>query len=367
MTSVVSIAQSGANNVTMRNRIINGGMAISQRGTSFTQDTTGTQFSLDRWNIYGTAAGKFTAQQTPSETETGFATRVNAGFTNYLGITSTSAYSVISSDIFQLQQSIEGFNTADLAWGTSNAKTVTLSFLAYSSLTGTFGGAIVNSSVTRSYPFTYTISSANTWTTVSITIPGDTTGTWVGATNGIGMRVYFGLGMGSSKSGTAGVWASADYRSATGAVSVVGTNGATFYITGVQLERGSTATPFEQRLYGTELALCQRYFEKSFPQGTAPANGASSSTLLTESGASRGYASGSTGNDGYLTSYKVVKRIDSPNVTFFGNSSGQWLVTGNTNAGVTLVASSDAGFCTYQTMTAAVVGLRGHWTSNAEL
>ena len=251
----------GLNYNGFKSRIINGNMAISQRGTGvFTQDTTGTQYSLDRWNIYGSVASKFTAQQTPSATETGFATRVAAGFTDYLGITSSSTYAVTAGEVFQLQQLIEGFNTADLAWGTAAAKTVTLSFWVYSSLTGTFGGSFANSAANRSYPFSYSIPAANTWTQISITAPGDTSGTWIGATNGIGIRVYFGIGVGTSGSGPANAWAGVLYRSVTGAVSVVGTNGATFYITGVQLETGSTATSFDYRPYSTELSLCQRYY-----------------------------------------------------------------------------------------------------------
>jgi hypothetical protein len=134
-------------------------------------------------------------------------------------------------------------------------------------LTGTFGGSLVNAAGNRSYPFTYTISSANTWEQKSVTIAGDTTGTWL-TTNGNGLAVNFGLGVGSTYSGTAGAWAGAYYFSATGATSVVGTSGATFYITGVQLEAGSVATSFERRLYGQELQLCYRYYYKIFPQAT---------------------------------------------------------------------------------------------------
>jgi len=165
----------------------------------------------------------------------------------------------VAGSIYVLGQNIEGFNAADLAWGTASAQTVTLSFWVRSSLTGTFGGVLRNSADTRSYPFTYTISSANTWEQKTITVPGDTTGTWL-TNNGIGIRVSWGLGVGSTFSGTAGTWAGSNFQSATGAVSVVGTNGATFYITGVQLEKGSTATSFDYRPYGTELQLCQRYY-----------------------------------------------------------------------------------------------------------
>jgi len=240
----------------MRNKIINGAMMIDQRnaGASVSNDITGSQYCLDRWNIYGSVSSKFTAQQN------GGSVTPPSGFTNYLGITSSSAYTVGASETFIVQQSIEGFNSADLGWGTANAKPVTLSFLVYSSLTGTFGGSISNGAFNYSYPFSYSIPIANTWTLVSVTIAGPTSGTWIGATNGLGIRVEWSLGSGSSVSGAAGAWTASGLRSATGATSVVGTNGATFYITGVQLEKGATATPFENRLYGTELALCQRYY-----------------------------------------------------------------------------------------------------------
>jgi len=254
MTTSDGVSSSGLYG--FKNRIINGAMVIDQRNAGASVNPTDGQYTLDRWTIYRTQASKLTVQQNAGSVTP------PVGFSKYLGITSSSAYSVVSSDYFLLTQIIEGFNTADLGWGTASAKTVTLSFQVYSSLTGTFGGALQNNGASRSYPFTYTISSANTWTTISVTIAGDTSGTWVGATNGVGMYVYFGLGVGSTYSGTAGSWAGANYLSATGATSVVGTNGATFYITGVQLEKGSTATSFDYRPYGTELSLCQRYLPK---------------------------------------------------------------------------------------------------------
>jgi hypothetical protein len=165
----------------------------------------------------------------------------------------------LSSDYFALAQYIEGLNISDLAWGTANAKTVTLSFQVYSSLTGTFGGSLGNNGQSRSYPFSYTISSANTWTTISVTIAGDTTGTWL-TTTGRGIGVYFSLGAGSNYVATAGTWVAAQAFASTGSVSVVGTSGATFYITGVQLEVGTLATPFERQMYSTQFVMCQRYY-----------------------------------------------------------------------------------------------------------
>jgi hypothetical protein len=239
--------------VNMKNRIINGAMVIDQRNAGASVTPTGGQYSLDRWYSSASQNSKFTVQR-----NAGSVTQP-AGFTNYLGITSSSAYTVGASELFTIAQQIEGFNIADLGWGTANAKTVTLSFWVRSSLTGTFGGVINNDGSSRSYPFTYTISSANTWEYETVTITGDTSGTW-GSTNGTGINLRFGLGVGSSVSGTAGSWSGSTFYGATGATSVVGTNGATFYITGVQLEVGSTATSFDYRPYGTELALCQRYY-----------------------------------------------------------------------------------------------------------
>jgi hypothetical protein len=234
-----------------RNRIINGAMVIDQRnaGASVTL-TSGGVYTVDRWQGLEDTDGSMTAQQS---------TTAPAGFTNSLVCTTTSADASLGATQFAvLQQKIEGFNIYDLGWGTASAQSVTLSFQVYSSLTGTFGGALQNSAQNRSYPFSYSIPVANTWTTISVTIAGDTSGTWL-TTSGIGVRVIFGLGVGATYSGTAGSWSGNLYLSATSAVSVVGTNGATFYITGVQLEKGSTATSFDYRPYGTELQLCQRY------------------------------------------------------------------------------------------------------------
>jgi hypothetical protein len=243
----------GAGNASlMKNRIINGAMVIDQRNAGASVTPTDAQYSTDRWVYRLSQASKVTAQQSST---------APAGFVNSLLTTSSSSYSLAADDYFLIRQIIEGFNIADLGWGTANAKTVTLSFWVRSSLTGTFGGSLINSAINRSYPFAYTISSANTWEQKSVTITGDTSGTWL-TTNGSGIQLQFGLGIGSTYSGTAGSWAGTLYLSATGATSVVGTSGATFYITGVQLEVGSSATGFEYRLYNQELFACQRYAQR---------------------------------------------------------------------------------------------------------
>jgi hypothetical protein len=243
-----------SNPVNFRNRIINGDMSIDQRNTGASITANDNTFAVDRWKIFTSQSSKLTSQQNAG------AVTPPAGFNYYLGYTSSSAYSITSSDYFIPNQGIEGYNVADLDFGTANAKSITLSFWVRSSLTGTFGGAIRNGSANRNYPFTYTISTSNTWEKKSITIAGDTSGTW-DKTNGYGLGVQFGLGVGATYSGTAGAWSSNTYYSATGATSLVGTNGATWYITGVQLEAGSQASGFEFMPFDIDLGRCQRYFQ----------------------------------------------------------------------------------------------------------
>ena len=305
-----------------KNRIINGAMVIDQRNAGASVTPTSGLYTLDRYKFDLTQTSKITTQQNAG------AVTPPVGFSNYLGITSSSAYSVLAGDYFLFSQAIEGFNFSDMAWGTANAKTITLSFQVYSSLTGTFGGAISNSAQNRSYPFTYSIPVANTWTTISITIAGDTTGTWIGATNGIGLRIYWNLGTGTTFSGTSGAWAAATYLSATGATSVVGTNGATFYITGVQLEKGSTATSFDYRDIGTELFLCQRYYETtSYPSASQGLDTTQISIIWN--------ASFSTGQK-----YLVAKRA-APTVTIYGRTNAAGAPT-RTDNGAAITGTSTA-------------------------
>ena len=239
----------------LRNRIINGDMRVDQRNAGVEVNPAVNQtYYLDRWVAISSAASKYKIGQNAG------AVTPPTGYPNYLGLTSLSAYTVGSGEVFAVRQRLEGLNVSDLAWGTASAATVTLSFYVRSSLTGTFGGAFTNNASDRSYPFTYTISVANTWEQKTVTIAGDTSGTWL-TTNGIGINVTFSIGASSTVSTTAGAWAAGSYASATGATSVVGTSGATWYVTGVQLEVGTVATPFERQLYNAQLAQCQRYFQ----------------------------------------------------------------------------------------------------------
>ena len=233
-----------------KNRIINGAMMIDQRnsGASVTI-TANPQYTVDRWFAGVSNASKISVQQSST---------APSGFTKSMLVTSLAATTPAAGDVYYMQQSIEGFNVADLDFGLATAKTITISFWVRSSLTGTFGAVLLNAGSNRSFPFNYTISAANTWTQITQTIAGDTTGTWA-TDNTTGFQLRFGLGAGSTYQGVAGSWGTTNAVTTTTATNVVGTNGATWYVTGVQLEVGSKATTFDTRSYGQELALCQRY------------------------------------------------------------------------------------------------------------
>lgn len=309
-----------------KNRIINGGMVIDQRNAGASVTPTDTAYSLDRWSFRLSQASKFTTQQNAG------GVTPPTGFKYYLGVTSSSAYTVGASEFFTVVQYIEGYNVADLAWGTASAQTVTLSFWVRSSLTGTFGGSFNNTNNTRSYPFTFSISAANTWEFKTVLVPGDTSGTW-DTTTGRGLGVRFNLGAGSTYSGTAGSWSGSTFFAPTGATSVVGTNGATFYITGVQLEKGTVATSFDWRPYGTELALCQRYYEAL----SANASGA----LVAGQFIALGVSETTTRVQPYYA-FKVQKRT-SPSTTLSTISSFGIRSTGSS------VACSSGAFGAYST------------------
>jgi hypothetical protein len=275
-------------------------MVIDQRNAGASVTATADIFCVDRWAIgFGSPVNAFTAQQSAT---------APVGFTNSLVITAGTGASASTTGYAVLRQAIEGYNISDLNFGSANAKTITISFWVRSSLTGTFGLSIRNEAGNRAYGATYTISSANTFEYKTVTIPGDTSGTWA-TTNGFGIHLFFDLGAGSNYDIPAGSWQSgSNMFGVEGTVKLTETTGATFYITGVQLEVGSVATPFERRPFGMELALCQRYYETSYPAGVVPGT-ANQNTLIWSVG-SNTYAGGVTsaaqavGN----CNYKVTKR-----------------------------------------------------------
>ena len=232
-----------------RNLIINGAMVFDQRNSGSSVTPSNTNYIVDRFRVDISQASKFTSQQVSDAPD---------GFEKSLKITSSSAYSVGAGDYFVLLQSIEGYNVSHLNFGSSAASTVTLSFWVKSSLSGTFPASLRNSGVNRSQIKTYTVSSADTWEYKTLTFAGDTSGTWL-TNNGVGLQVLWSLGGGSDFENSTDTWISEADFTTSGSVDLVATNGATWQITGVQLEVGEKATPFEHRSYGDELARCQRY------------------------------------------------------------------------------------------------------------
>jgi hypothetical protein len=254
-----SLQAAAASPYVLKNRIINGDMRIDQRNAGASVTPANLAYTLDRWRTETTGGGIYSVQRS---------TVAPSNFNNSLLVTVTTAdASIASTDYYDVQQFIEGFNVADLAWGTANAQAITISFWVRSSVTGTFAGGIQNSAANRSYVFTYTISAANTWEKQTITIAGDTSGTWLTDT-GRGLCLTFDLGNGSSYQTTAGSWVASYATGTSSSVKLISTVSATWYITGVQLEVGTTATPFERRLYNQELANCQRYCEVQGRIGT---------------------------------------------------------------------------------------------------
>ena len=352
-TATINGATPTAYNTMGKNRIINGAMEIDQRNAGSAATVTN-DYVLDRFKIFEQTDGAISTQQV---------TTVPAGFKNSMKITVTTADSSLAANqLTSIFQPIEGLNCTDLSWGTSDAKTVTLSFWVRSSLTGTFGGCLVNGAVDRSYVFQYTVNSADTWEQKSITVAGDTSGTWL-TTNGVGVYVLWSLGDGTDYQGTANAWQAGSKRSASGNVNLLGTNGATFYITGVQLEVGSVATEFERRPYGMELALCQRYYEKSYNIGTVPGSAVVHGMV---------YMSDSdpvTGDKSIHATFRVQKRA-SPSIIYYDSA-------GNTNK-VDSSGNNRAGAINWESETGVSIrnnaggsyssaDLGYHWVASAEL
>ena len=255
VTGTLPVANGGTGVTTaidygFKNRIINGGMVIDQRNAGASVSTSG--YAVDRTSFaLGISTGS-TGQQSST---------APAGFNTSLKITIGTGGTVVAGTVCRVFQTIEGFNVADLGWGSANASTITISFWVNCSVTGTFAGGLYNAAANRTYVFTYSVSAANTWEQKTITIAGDTSVTWAKDNTAV-IYVNWDLGSGSTYQATAGSWGAGAAWATSGSVKLATTSGATFYITGVQLEKGSTATSFDYRPYGPELALCQRYYQQ---------------------------------------------------------------------------------------------------------
>ena len=281
-------------NMAGRNRIINGDMRIDQRnaGAAVAVTSSANAYNIDRWEHFKQSTnGAFTVQRS---------TLAPVGFTNSLSISVTSAFasSESGSAVNSLVQFIEGYNVADLKWGTADAKPITVSFWVRSSVTGNYTFTVGNVNYDRQYATTYSINSANTWEKKSITILGDTTGTW-NNDNTVGIRIWFDLGTGTGyPSSPADSWTTSQVFHLSGTVQLMATSGATFYITGVQLEEGSVATPFCPAgggSYGAELALCQRYYWQSHEGTKGSPAGAVIATTGVQGQTSTGMVNGCVG------------------------------------------------------------------------
>jgi hypothetical protein len=314
--------------------IINGDMVINERDTVFTNPNGA--FPVDRFGV----------EQYVTTTTTQQSTTAPSGYSNSLLVTNGNAYTPTNANFtYRVYQNIEGFNTAPLLFGTSSAKTITISFWVRSSLTGTFGVAILNSAKDRSYVSTYTITQANTFEKKTITITGDTAGTWIGATNGIGLRLVFDLGSRPNRNASsANAWETGNFSRVSGCVEINSTTGATFYVTGVKLEEGSEATDFQHTSYGEELAKCQRYYRD-----------ATDADLSIES------FNVTSGDNHYRTITLSPEMRANPTITFTSESHSGF-------DGLTVFRPYKGRFSFYDVATVTGRGtLQYSWTADAEL
>ena len=298
-----------------RNLVTNGAMQISQRGTSFTSQNA-VAYHLDRWETSGFNMGDGVYRVDQS-------TDAPADFMNSTKIACTTAdTSQDANNQMYFQQQIEGLNCSHVNFFVSNADTITLSFHVKSNRTGTYSFAlklsdnasVENNSSTRIYNTTYTISVANTFEKKTITIPLDTNGSTKVTNNTFSMAIQFWLGAGSNRDGAgAGAWGTnGNAATASANLDILGSTDNNWYITGVQLEVGSQATPFEHRSFGEELALCQRYYYRHATADRMIGNGGYQASghvetivdypVTMRTGPSLDHASG--------TNYYRVKRLD---------------------------------------------------------
>ena len=352
--------------VNFRNLIINGDMSIAQRTTSSATISSSGYFTVDRFlmNIDSTFNSIGTMQQNlDSLTPPG-------NFTNYVGIQIDTGTALSGSPYYNFRQQIEGNNIAYLKLGTSSAQKITVSFWVRSTKTGDFSFSLRNGSTDRSYVTTYNIASANTWEKKTITISGDTTGTWT-TNNAVGLTVNFGLGnsLGSFSTSTLDSWISGSYTGSQSATDLVTTTGAKWYITGIQLEADTSASDFEFLPYDVNLNRCERYYQKSYDLQDSPTT-VTSTGLIEVSG-----FSDTSSNLLFSIQYKERMRA-TPTVTFYnsGGTSGQWAYGRNGASGNATITSysgrtASNNLSAYVGIGANWVGawVEGHYTLDAEL
>lgn len=350
----VALANSGAE-LGYRNRIINGDMRINQRAV--TSVSGGSEvYTLDRWVV-----GNYFLSNPISIAQS---TDAPAGFTNSLLVTNGTGEALVAADYGMVRQKIEGYNFADMAWGTASAKPISISFWVKSSVTGNYTVGLINGAVNRANRTVFTINAANTWEQKTVTFAGDTSGTWT-TNNGAGLYLDFVFVAGSNQYGTADTWTVGTGEGVSGAsASWVTSTNATFYITGVQLEKGSTATSFEYRPYGQELALCQRYFQKSYNVGVAPGT-------ATDAGC---YQARAYNTDPYFIDLNHPLRVSmraTPTVTGYSTATGAAGKVRHNNADISITSVNDGGENTtgYPLMVSVYTAqdARWHWTASAEL
>lgn len=349
----------------LRNRLLNGDMRIDQAnaGAAIAVNLAAQFRSVDKFSGFGTTvAGSFTLQQLAATPPT--------GFTNYLRVTvTTAAAAPAAGDRYFCETKVEGLYIQDLPFGIAgNTQFITISFQVRSSLIGTFSASIRNSAGNRSYPFTFAITAANTWTSVTVVIPVDTAGVWL-FTTAVGISLVFDLGSGANALGVANAWAGVNNTGVTGSTSLMATNGATLDFTGLQLEPGTVATTFAQVAFPDMLQRCQREFCKSFSLAVAPVQNA---------GINTGETTFAAGRPGALTSFigivfpTVMRAV--PTIVPFNPAAANIQIRDNVAAGDFTATNfnnvTERGAVIFGTGNAATVSgndLHIHWTADARL
>ena len=344
-----------------RNLVINGAMQVAQRGTSFSSITANV-YPVDRFFVrdVNSAAGEATVSQSTTTPD---------DFKNSLKIDVTTAdTSLVAADQYKIEYRAEGQDVAHLNWGTSAAKAVTLSFWIRSNKTGNTQVAVLNSDNNRSYVATFSISAADTWERKELTIDGDTSGTWL-TTNGIGLRLRWGSFGSTYQTSSVNQWVGSQVMSRDDSpINFFDSTDNELYLTGVQLEVGEQATPFEHRSFGDELARCQRYYEHTYPYGTAPgtANGGI--------GADHRYVGRETAsNYGYYTAhYRVEKRAAATVTVYSYVGTANQIANGDTggdSGAVGVIQSGTTSFLPRNTSGSGVSAraLLYHFKADAEL